>query len=60
MTDQMAIAAILGLKTAGHFVPQDCAVIGFDDNSADVQFIDPPLTTVYNLYMRQDGQALCL
>ena len=50
--DQMALGALRALADAGRRVPEDVAVVGFDDveDSADYR---PPLTTV-----RQDFDAL--
>jgi DNA-binding LacI/PurR family transcriptional regulator len=44
-SDMMAHGALQALKEAGKRVPQDVAVIGFDDFEIS-QFSDPPLTTV--------------
>lgn len=44
-TDLMAIAAMRTLKARGLRVPQDVAVVGFDDIYA-APLVDPPLTTV--------------
>jgi DNA-binding LacI/PurR family transcriptional regulator len=43
--DPMAIGALEVLRSAGRRVPDDVAVIGFDD-VADAATTDPPLTTV--------------
>lgn len=50
--DQMALGALRALADAGRRVPEDVAVIGFDDIADAAQF-QPPLTTV-----RQDFDAL--
>ncbi|WP_310019732.1 LacI family DNA-binding transcriptional regulator [Microbacterium resistens] len=50
--DQMALGALRALAEAGRRVPEDVAVIGFDD-VADAADYRPPLTTV-----RQDFDAL--
>jgi DNA-binding LacI/PurR family transcriptional regulator len=50
--DQMALGALRALADAGRRVPEDVAVIGFDD-IADAAEFQPPLTTV-----RQDFDAL--
>jgi signal transduction histidine kinase/DNA-binding LacI/PurR family transcriptional regulator/DNA-binding NarL/FixJ family response regulator len=44
-TDYSAIAAMRVFQTAGYHVPEDIAVVGFDD-VADAQYAQPPLTTV--------------
>jgi DNA-binding LacI/PurR family transcriptional regulator/anti-anti-sigma regulatory factor len=44
-TDICALAALQVLQAAGHRVPEDMAVVGFDD-MADAQYASPPLTTV--------------
>ena len=43
--DPMAMGALEALRSLGRRVPEDVAVIGFDD-VADAAFTDPPLTTV--------------
>ena len=43
--DDLAFGALKALKEAGRRVPQDVAVIGFDDNERAKSF-SPPLTTV--------------
>lgn len=50
--DQMALGALRALAESGRRVPDDVAVIGFDDIADAAQF-QPPLTTV-----RQDFDAL--
>ncbi|WP_309128237.1 LacI family DNA-binding transcriptional regulator [Microbacterium sp.] len=50
--DQMALGALRAIAESGRRVPQDVAVIGFDDIADAAEFI-PPLTTV-----RQDFDAL--
>jgi signal transduction histidine kinase/DNA-binding LacI/PurR family transcriptional regulator/CheY-like chemotaxis protein len=44
-TDHSAIAAMRVFQAAGYRVPEDVAVVGFDD-IADAQYAQPPLTTV--------------
>ena len=43
--DHIAIGAIKALKEAGYRIPEDVAVVGFDDLPL-CEFLDPPLTTV--------------
>lgn len=43
--DQMAIGAIRALREAGRRVPQDVAVVGYDDIPV-AEYCDPPLTTI--------------
>ncbi|MCW2502170.1 MAG: periplasmic binding protein/LacI transcriptional regulator [Actinomycetia bacterium] len=44
-SDTMALGALRALHQAGRRVPDDVAVVGFDDND-DAQYSDPPLTTI--------------
>jgi signal transduction histidine kinase/DNA-binding LacI/PurR family transcriptional regulator/ActR/RegA family two-component response regulator len=44
-TDHSAIAAMQVLQAAGYRIPEDIAVVGFDD-IAEAQYAQPPLTTV--------------
>jgi len=50
--DQMALGALRAIAESGRRVPEDIAVVGFDDIS-DAAHFQPPLTTV-----RQDFDAL--
>lgn len=43
--DEMAIGAIKAIKELGYKVPEDIAVVGFDDIKLSA-YIEPPLTTV--------------
>lgn len=54
--DTMAVAALLALKQGGKRVPEDCAIIGFDDLSRMTRYTDPPLTTMANPFY-QTGEA---
>jgi len=55
--DQMAIGLLRALAKAGLRVPQDLAVVGFDDIFPG-SLCDPPLTTVYQP-MRMLGERAC-
>ena len=44
--DHIAIGALKALKEAGYRIPQDVAIVGFDDLPL-AQYLDPPLTTVH-------------
>lgn len=44
-SDVVAIGAMLAIKNAGLRIPQDIAVVGFDDIPL-AEYYDPPLTTV--------------
>ncbi|WP_370191294.1 LacI family DNA-binding transcriptional regulator [Qipengyuania sp.] len=55
-SDLIAIGAMRALAEAGQAVPQDVAVVGFDDIPA-ANLTTPPLTTVMQ-DIRQAGQAL--
>ncbi|MBB2913138.1 DNA-binding LacI/PurR family transcriptional regulator [Streptosporangium becharense] len=50
--DLMAIGALHTLRRAGRRVPDDVAVVGYDDIEA-VRYTDPPLTTVRNPHAEQ-------
>jgi LacI family transcriptional regulator len=56
--DQMAIGVLQALARAGVKVPQDVAVVGFDDIYPG-SLSDPPLTTVHQP-MRLLGQRACI
>ena len=43
--DLMAVGVVEAIKLGGYFIPQDIAVVGFDDTIV-TSVIDPPLTTV--------------
>lgn len=45
-SDVVAMGAILAIKQAGLRIPEDIAVVGFDDIPL-AEFMDPPLTTVH-------------
>ncbi len=44
--DHIAIGAIRALKEAGYRIPEDVAVVGFDDLPI-CSYLSPPLSTVY-------------
>lgn len=44
-SDVLAVGAILAIKRAGLRIPEDVAVVGFDDIPL-AEYFDPPLTTV--------------
>lgn len=45
--DQMAVGALRVLRERGLKVPQDVAMVGFDDMPSVAECADPPLTTVH-------------
>jgi len=53
--DQMAIGAIRALREAGHRIPDDVAVVGYDDIPA-AAYCHPPLTTIRQP-MQQVGEV---
>lgn len=55
--DVMAIAAMSALKSIGRKIPEDCAIIGYDNDEMFARFIDPPLTTVQNPFYQQGVAA---
>jgi LacI family transcriptional regulator len=44
-SDVVAVGAILAIKRAGLRIPEDIAIVGFDDIPL-AEYLDPPLTTV--------------
>jgi len=54
-SDLMALGCMQALKDRGVRIPEDVGVIGFDDISI-TQFVDPPLTSVYQPFFEM-GQA---
>ncbi|ARO15950.1 LacI family transcriptional regulator (plasmid) [Ketogulonicigenium robustum] len=58
-SDQMAIGAISQLRSAGHRVPQDISVVGFDDIIIAEAF-EPALTTVQQPRLEMGRAAMRL
>ncbi|MFB9639985.1 substrate-binding domain-containing protein, partial [Streptomyces spiralis] len=57
-SDLMASGALRILRERGRTVPQDVAVVGFDDLTPIAETTDPPLTTVHqDIEPRQFGVA---
>lgn len=46
-SDLMAAGALRALRAAGRRVPEDVAVVGFDDNPTLAPAMSPPLTTIH-------------
>lgn len=56
-SDLMAREAIAVLKGSGRRIPEDVAVVGFDDSAAAVQ-VDPPLTTIHQPFEQSAAEAV--
>ena len=56
-SDLMAVDAMTVLKASGRRVPEDVAVVGFDDSPAAVQ-ADPALTTIRQSFERSAPEAV--
>jgi DNA-binding LacI/PurR family transcriptional regulator len=46
-SDMMAVGALRTLETAGHRIPDDVALVSFDDNVTLAPAMEPPLTSVH-------------
>ncbi len=57
--DEMAIAALVTLKTRGLRVPEDVSVVGFDDIRF-ARYCDPPLTTIAQPKNQLGGEAMTM
>jgi LacI family transcriptional regulator len=55
--DSVALGVLRAVHEKGIRVPQDVSVVGFDD-SRDVTFYEPPLTTIRQDYTAQSRQAI--
>jgi len=56
-SDESAIGAMMELKQAGLHIPQDVAIVGFDDQPEAIVQV-PPLTTVHSLTYERGYRAL--
>lgn len=54
-SDDMALGALRALREAGRRVPEDIALVGYDDTAA-AALADPPLTTVHQPTERMGGE----
>jgi DNA-binding LacI/PurR family transcriptional regulator len=57
VTDNMAVAAMSALHVSGKKVPDECAIIGFDNNEKVAKYTAPPLTTVDNPFYETGRRA---
>ena len=57
--DQMALGALRALHEAGHEIPRQVSVVGFDD-IPEAQYFTPPLTTVRQDFAEIGRRALAL
>jgi DNA-binding LacI/PurR family transcriptional regulator len=57
--DLMALGAVAVLRETGRRIPEDVAVMGFDDSTA-ASMADPPLTTVHQPFERSAIEALAI
>lgn len=56
-SDLMALEAMAVLKESGRRIPEDVAVVGFDDSTAAVR-ADPPLTTIHQPFEQSAAEAV--
>jgi DNA-binding LacI/PurR family transcriptional regulator len=56
-SDLMALEAMAVLKESGRRIPEDVAVVGFDDSAAAV-WADPPLTTIHQSFEQAGAEAV--
>jgi DNA-binding LacI/PurR family transcriptional regulator len=56
-SDLMALEAMAVLKESGRHIPNDVAVVGFDDSAAAV-WADPPLTTIRQSFEESAAEAV--
>jgi len=56
-SDLMAIEAMAVLRESGRRIPEDVAVVGFDDSAVAV-LADPPLTTVHQSFEDSASEAV--
>jgi len=56
-SDLMAREAMAVLKDSGRRIPEDVAVVGFDDSTAAVE-ADPPLTTIHQSFEDAAAEAV--
>jgi DNA-binding LacI/PurR family transcriptional regulator len=56
-SDLMALDAMAVLKESGRRIPEDVAVVGFDDSAA-AAWADPPLTTVHQAFEQSAAEAV--
>lgn len=56
-SDLMAVDAMAVLKGSGRRIPEDVAVVGFDDSTVAVR-ADPPLTTVHQSFEQSAAESV--
>ncbi|MET0238254.1 MAG: LacI family DNA-binding transcriptional regulator, partial [Kibdelosporangium sp.] len=59
-SDPMAIGALRALRMSGRKVPQDVAVVGFDDTPSLAPAAEPPLTSVHQEPAEQVGRMISM